>query len=505
MEIGRAYPRVLNILLTGANGYIGLRLLPSLLEAGHRVFGLVRDRARFPSGEFKKFLDDGRLVLLEGDMLDPSGLPGPPPQIDAAYYLLHSMGAGHGFEEREAACARNLVAWLARTDCRRILYLGGLVPPGPLSHHLRSREEVNAILRSSRIPVTTLRASIIVGSGSASFEIIRDLVEKLPFMITPRWTRTRCQPIAIRNVITYLTRCLNTPETIGGEFDIGGPGIHSYQDLLLQYAETRGLRRFVIAVPLLTPRLSARWLHFVTATTLPLAKTLIESLRNETICRDHRIGKLIPQELYSYREAIALAFARIAQNRVPSSWIDSLASGSLDPDFLRAIRVPEHGVLRDLQWTALAAERERVIDAVWSLGGAGGWPSMNWAWRVRGWLDRATGGTGLRRGRRHPRELRAGDALDFWRVLMADRDSDGESARLILYAEMRLPGEAWLEFEVTGSELRQTATFRPRGLLGRIYWYGILPFHFLLFPRMSRRLAGGAVQGKKQAADYGGG
>ena len=479
----------MNILLTGANGYIGLRLLPALLKAEHRVIALVRDRGRFPSAQFQPFLDDGRLSLIEGDMLDPTRLPAPPQEIDAAYYLLHSMGAGRGFEEREAACARNFTAWLESSACRRVIYLGGLVPAGPLSHHLQSRENVNTILRSGTISVTTLRASIIVGSGSASFEIIRDLVEKLPFMITPRWTATRCQPIAIRNVIGYLTGCLDTPETIGQELDIGGPEVLTYRDLLRQYAATRGLRRWLISLPLLSPRLSARWLRFVTAATLPLAKSLIESLRNETVCRDHRIEKLIPQQLISYQEAIQLAFTTIAQNRVPSSWIDSLASGRLEPDFLRSIRVPEHGVLRDQQCVTLGAEREKVIDRVWSLGGAFGWPAMNWAWRVRGWLDRIAGGTGLRRGRRHPSELRAGDALDFWRVVMADRASDPDSARLILYAEMKLPGEAWLDFEITHGELHQTATFRPRGLSGRLYWYAILPFHFLLFPQMALRLA----------------
>lgn len=480
----------MNILLTGANGYIGLRLLPNLLEANHRVIGLVRDRSRFPSAQFQAFLDDGRLSLIEGDMLDPSRLPGLEDGIDAAYYLLHSMGAGQGFEAREAACSRNFVKWIEPTSCRRILYLGGLVPDGPLSHHLQSRENVNTILRSSSIPVTTLRASIIVGSGSASFEIIRDLVEKLPFMITPRWTHTRCQPIAIRNVISYLTQCLETAGTAGGEFDIGGPEVISYLDLLKQYAAARGLHRYFIPVPLLTPSLSAHWLHFVTSTTLPLAKSLIESLRNETVCRDRRIHDLVPQKLISYQEAIELAFAIIAQNRVPSSWIDSLASGRLNPDFLKSIQVPEHGVLRDQQRVALGTDRERVIQRVWSLGGSFGWPSMNWAWRIRGWLDVAAGGTGLRRGRRHPEELRAGDALDFWRVVMADRTSDPGSARLILYAEMRLPGEAWLDFEITEGELRQTATFRPRGLMGRLYWYSVLPFHFLLFPRMADCLAG---------------
>ena len=479
----------MNILLTGANGYIGLRLLPTLLEADHHVIALVRDRARFPCAQFQPFLEDGRLTLLEGDMLDPSRLPTPPPRIDAAYYLLHSMGAGTGFQEREATCARNFTEWLESAACRRVIYLGGLVPAGPLSQHLQSRENVNTILRSGEIPVTTLRASIIVGSGSASFEIIRDLVEKLPFMITPRWTATRCQPIAIRNVIGYLTGCLDTPETIGRELDIGGPEILTYRDLLRQYSETRVLRRWFIPLPLLSPGLSARWLRFVTTATLPLAKSLIESLRNETICQNHQIEKIIPQQLITYQEAIRLAFTTIAQNRVPSSWIDSLASGRLNPDFLRSIRVPEHGVLRDLQCVSLGADREKVISRVWSLGGSYGWPSMNWAWRVRGWMDRLVGGTGLRRGRRHPSELRAGDALDFWRVVMADRTSDPDSARLILYAEMKLPGEAWLDFEITRGELRQTATFRPRGLIGRLYWYSILPLHMLLFPQMALRLA----------------
>ena len=481
----------MKILLTGANGYIGLRLLPALLDAGHLVVALVRDRGRFPASEFQPFLDDGKLTLLEGDMLDPASLPDPPEGIDAAYYLLHSMGAGPGFEDREAACARNFVGWLKSGDCRRILYLGGLVPDGPLSHHLRSRENVNAILRSGSIPVTTLRASIIVGSGSASFEIIRDLVEKLPFMITPRWTLTRCQPIAIRNIIDYLTGCLETPETIGREFDVGGPEVLTYQTLLRQYAATRGLRRVFVSVPFLTPRLSAYWLRLVTTTTLPIAKSLIGSLTNETVCREETLRKLIPQELISYQDAIRLAFARIAQNRVPSSWFDSLSSGRLDPAFLRSIRVPEHGVLRDEKTVPITTDRERVVDAVWSLGGALGWPSMNWAWRLRGRMDRFVGGTGLRRGRRHPRELHAGDALDFWRVVLADRNSDPDSARLILFAEMKLPGEAWLDFEITGSELRQRATFRPRGILGRLYWYGVLPFHVLLFPGMARKLAAG--------------
>lgn len=481
----------MKILLTGANGYIGLRLLPALLDAGQRVTGLVRDKTRFPLSQFQAFLDDGRLELLEGDMLKPDQLPRLEGRFDAAFYLLHSMGAGKGFEEREEACARNFVRWVESGEVERVVYLGGLVPGGELSGHLRSRENVNSILRDGRIPVTTFRASIIVGSGSASFEIIRDLAEKLPVMLTPRWTLTRCQPIAIRNVVGYLTGCLEAESTTGGDFDIGGPQVLNYRKLLQTYAEKRGLKRFLIPVPFLTPGLSAHWLRLVTPTTMALAKSLIESLKNETVCGDDRITELIPQKLLTYEEAIEVAFVRIAQNRVPSSWIDSLSSGRLSPEFFRSIKVPEHGVLKDRQVVPLRAERDRVIDAVWSIGGKNGWPSMNWAWRVRGVMDRLVGGTGVRRGRRHPSELFSGDALDFWRVLLAERTNDPDSARLILSAEMKLPGEAWLDFEITADKLIQTATFRPRGLFGRLYWYSVLPFHLMLFPKMAERLASG--------------
>lgn len=476
----------MHILLTGANGYIGMRLLPTLLEAGHRVTGVVRAVERFPVRQFERFLASGQLSLLEGDF--SRDLPPVPEGIDAAYYLLHSMGSGADFHRLEEECARRFSEWIM---ARQVIYLSGLVPEGELSPHLASRESVNRILREGAVPVTTLRASIIVGSGSASFEIIRDLAEKLPFMITPKWTATRCQPIAIRNVVGYLTGVLGRAGMIGGEYDIGGPDVLSYRDLLLRYAEARGLKRIIIPVPFFSPGLSARWLYLVTAASYPLAQSLVQSLVNETICRDQRLQELIPQPLLSYDEAIEMAFMRIAQNRVPSSWYDSLASGKLDPAFLKSVQVPAHGVLFDSQEVPLKGDRNEVIDAVWSLGGEKGWPSMNWAWKLRGMMDRLSGGTGLRRGRRHPRELNAGDALDFWRVVLADRESDPESARLILAAEMKMPGEAWLQFEVSADSLKQTATFRPRGLLGRAYWYAVLPLHWLLFPRMARRLSAG--------------
>jgi len=476
----------MHILLTGANGYIGMRLLPTLLEAGHRVTGIVRSISRFPSSQFQPFLKSKQLKLLEGDFL--ADLPPVPDDLDAAYYLLHSMGSGRHFEEREASCAQNFTNWIR---CSQIIYLSGLVPDGKLSHHLRSRENVNTILRNGPTPVTTLRASIIVGSGSASFEIIRDLAEKLPFMITPQWTANRCQPIAIRNVIGYLTGVLGNSKTLSREFDIGGPNILTYRQLLQQYAHSRDLKRLIIPVPFFSPGLSARWLYLVTAASYPLAKSLVKSLSNETICQDQALQKIIPQDLLTYQEAIAKAFVRIAQNKVPSSWFDSLASGSFNPAFLQSVQVPAHGILSDQQIVPLSTERVKALHSVWSLGGSKGWPSMNWAWKLRGWMDRIAGGTGIRRGRRHPTELNAGDALDFWRVLLSDQDSTPDSARLILAAEMKMPGEAWLQFEITEDKLIQTATFRPRGLLGRAYWYALLPLHWILFPLMAKRLANG--------------
>jgi uncharacterized protein YbjT (DUF2867 family) len=476
----------MQIFLTGANGYIGLRLLPSLLESGHDVTALVRDKRRFPAEEFD--FAGNRLRVLEGDLLKPEELPELPHDMDVAYYLVHSMGGTGDFAEMEQAAAHNFTKWISEHRCQRIVYLGGLGEDGQqLSKHLLSRRAVEDILGSGSAALTVLRASIIVGSGSASFEIVRDLAEKLPVMICPRWVNTRCQPIGIRDVISYLTGLLEVPETQNHTFDIGGPEALRYRDLLAGYAEVRGLKRHFIPVPFLSPKLSSWWLYLMTSTRFSLAQALVDSMKNTTVCGENSIRELIPLELSSYQIAVERALSRIAQNRVPSSWIDSLVSNRLDPRFLDAIKVPEHGVYRDQQVTTLTTSPEHVISAIWSLGGKNGWPSMNWAWEVRGWLDRLAGGSGTRRGRRHDNELRAGDALDFWRVVLADR----ESGRLILYAEMKLPGEAWLQFKVSNETLTQTATFRPQGLLGRLYWFAVLPAHWILFPQMAKRLADG--------------
>jgi len=474
----------MHLLLTGANGYIGLRLLPALLDAGHQVTAIVRDRRRFPCAEFEK--QGNRFQLIEADFLKPDAMAEFPTDVDAAFYLLHSMGGGGDFVQQEKTVAENFMTALAPTACQRIIYLSGLIPEDEkLSRHLASRRAVEDELSGGEAALTVLRASIIVGSGSASFEIIRDLAEKLPVMICPRWVNTRCQPIAIRNVIEYLAGLLEKPETANRTFDIGGPEVLCYRDLLEGYAEVRGLRRWFVPVPFLSPSLSSWWLYLMTTTSFPLAQALVGSMKHETVCRGDRLHEILPIELFSYNKAVDRALSRIAQNRVPSSWMDSLRNGRLDPRFLDFIKVPEHGIYSDCQMVPLEAPRQKVIKAVWSIGGKQGWPSMNWAWKIRGALDRLVGGTGIRRGRRHASELRAGDALDFWRVVLADR----EKGRLILYAEMKLPGEAWLEFQVGEDKFTQTATFRPQGLLGRLYWFAVLPFHWVLFPGMAKRLA----------------
>lgn len=475
-------------LITGANGYIGLRLLSALSETGHDVVAVVRNKDRLPSELCNLF--GKRLHIIEFDFLArPEQQPPCPRDIDVAYYLIHSMGSGEGFGDRERRCAEHFRTWIEPTDCRQIIYLSGLIPEIPegatLSKHLASRNRVFEILNSSPIALTTLRASIIVGSGSASFEIIRDLAEKLPFMITPKWAKTLCQPISIRNVIDYLMGVSQLEQCKGQSYDIGGPEQLTYRDMLLGYAKARGLTRFIIPVPFFTPRLSSYWLCLVTATNYQLAKTLVGSLHMETVCRDNKIQELIPLELITYNEAIQRALSLIAQNRVPSTWYGALSSGDLSPEQIKNIRIPEHGTLSDSQSDPLSASRDEVIDAVWSLGGSNGWPSMLWAWKLRGMIDKMTGGIGMRRGHDNTIELKPGDALDFWRVIVADR----EAGRLTLYAEMKVPGEAWLEFKVNEHQLEQTATFRPKGLLGRLYWYVCLPFHMVLFPRMNRALA----------------
>ncbi|MFM7487959.1 MAG: SDR family oxidoreductase [Cytophagales bacterium] len=478
----------MKILLTGSTGYIGRRLLPVLVEAGHHVICLVRDQRRFDWEDFtEEFLTN--VTVIEYDLNQPKGNDVIPKDIDAAYYLVHSMSSSNpDFTTLETESAQNFVALVNQTNAKQIVYLSGIVNDADLSDHLLSRKNVEDILAQAKAPLTVLRAAIIIGSGSASFEIIRDLVEKLPIMIAPKWLKTRCQPIGIRNVIEYLQGVLLKPETFNQTFDIGGTEILTYNQMLYGFAKMRGLKRWIITVPVLTPKLSSLWLVFVTSTTYSLARSLVNSMKNEVICKDLRIREIVPTKVLGYQEALQLAFDKISQKNVVSSWKDSISLGTMNKNFLNNTFVPEHGVFTDKQQIDFARTKHEVIENIWTIGGNRGWYFGNWMWRIRGLMDKMVGGVGLRRGRRSDTDLKAGDALDFWRVLVADKPN----GRLLLYAEMKLPGEAWLEFRIktTGNinTLHQTATFRPLGLWGRLYWYSVLPFHGLIFPKMAKNI-----------------
>ncbi len=473
----------MKILLTGATGYIGQRLLPVLLEGKHEIICCVRDKSRF---HFQNFTSS-TINIIEVDFLDKETLKNIPEDIDAAYYLIHSMSSSTGdFASLESESAENFTERISQTTAKQVIYLSGIVNEEQLSKHLSSRKNVEAILAAGTVPLTTLRAGIIVGSGSASFEIIRDLVEKLPVMITPRWLETACQPIAIRNVIAFLSGVLDKKETFNNGYDIGGPDILTYKQMLLQFAEVRKLKRRIFVVPVMTPKLSSYWLYFVTSTSYPLACNLVDSMKVEVICKPNNLPKLLGVELINYKEAIAMAFDKIEQNEVVSSWKDALTSRILNKGIAAHIEVPVKGCFKDVRKTKVK-NIEQVLTKIWAIGGSTGWYYGNWLWSIRGMMDKMAGGVGLRRGRKSPSKLSPGDTLDFWRVLLASK----EQRRLLLYAEMKLPGEAWLEFRITNDNiLEQTATFRPLGIWGRLYWYSVLPFHGFIFRGMLERIAG---------------
>ncbi|MFC1852793.1 SDR family oxidoreductase [candidate division CSSED10-310 bacterium] len=475
----------MKILLTGANGYIGKRLLTVLLEQSHQVVCLVRHKNRLNlSSQAKE-----QVEIVVGDLLLPATLERIPPDIDIAFYLVHSMAhTAREFDQMERLAANNFAQALKRTKAQQIIYLSGISNDENLSKHLQSRRLVEDILTKSEKPVTVLRAAIIIGSGSASFEIIRDLVELLPIMITPKWLNVRCQPIAITDVLYYLNQVMADERCYQKTFDIGGPDILTYREMLLKVAKVRGLRRVIITLPVLTPRLSSYWLYFVTSTSYSLATSLVDSMKNEVICNDNEIQSLFPHICLTYEEAVRRAFTKIEDNTVVSSWKDAWISGTIRSDVSDFIQVPEHGCFRDVQEIQFIREPAAVFHNIWTIGGNRGWYYLNSLWAIRGLLDKLSGGVGLRRGRTNQNTLRPGDALDFWRVLYANK----EQKRLLLLAEMKLPGEAWLEFTVTplakGGILRQTATFRPRGLIGRLYWYALVPIHVLIFKGMANKI-----------------
>ena len=472
----------MKILLTGATGYIARRLLPVLIKNGHEVICCVRDKNRMDS---QKYPAD-KVKIIEVNFLDKETLQNIPENIDAAYYLIHSMSSDgdEDFEKLETISANNFKNRIQETKAIQVIYLGGIVNETKLSKHLKSRKNVESILASASFNFTSLRAGIIVGSGSASFEIIRDLVEKLPVMITPRWLETKSQPIAITNVIEFLSGVLLNEKTYGNVYDIGGSEILTYKQMLLKFALVRKLKRKIFIVPVMTPKLSSYWLYFVTAVSYSLAKNLVNSMKIEITCNANNLIDLLNIKLISYEDAIRNAFDKIEQQQVISSWKDALTSHKLDEGLSHLVEIPTHGCFKDSRVIILTNEKE-TLRKIWSIGGKNGWYYANWLWTIRGFIDKIFGGVGLRRGRKNPVEISAGESLDFWRVLLADK----EEKRLLLYAEMKLPGEAWLEFKIDNHKLFQTATFRPLGLLGRIYWYSALPFHGFIFSGMIKRIA----------------
>lgn len=472
----------MKILITGANGYIGIRLVHSLLADGHELVCAVRSEDRFSlDGELKK-----QVQIIEIDFLDENSFTSLPIDIEIAYYLIHSMsGSTLNFDELEEKCARNFLKVTESTNLKQVIYLSGIVNEEHLSKHLASRKKVEDVLYEGNFALTVLRAGIIVGSGSASFEILRDLCEKLPLMITPKWVNTKCQPIAIRDIIKFLIGVIGKKRCYNNSFDVGGPNILTYKEMMLTYARVRGLKLKIITVPIMTPKLSSYWLYFVTATSYKLAINLVDSMHVEIIAKQNSLSKLLHIECIPYEEAIRLAFTKIEQNQVLSSWKDSKVSGRFfKSDLNKFIKVPRYGCLKDYQQQKTSTP-EKALEKIWAIGGKNGWYYANYLWKLRGYIDKLFGGVGLRRGRTNQKTINPGDALDFWRVLLADK----KEKRLLLFAEMKVPGEAWLEFYIDNNDVvHQNATFRPKGIRGRLYWYTMLPFHYFIFKGMLREI-----------------
>lgn len=467
-----------SVLVLGATGYIGGRLVPRLVRAGYKVRALARDPAKIAGRGWSD------VEMVRGDLLDPDSIRASLDGVGVVYYLVHSMSsAGEDFAERDRVAASNLALAAKRSGVQRIIYLGGLGRKA-LAHslHLRSRHEVGDILRSSGIAVTEFRAAVVVGSGSASFEMIHHLVNRLPLMICPRWLVVKTQPIAVGDVLRYLTDCLDTPETADRVIDIGGPDVLTYRDMMLTVARALGLRRLLIQVPVLTPRLSSYWVNLVTPIPARLARSLIESVKHETTCENDDARRLFAFTPMSFADAVRAALQHIAERDVETRWTEASMvpeAPGLDPSHL----------LTDRRVVDVGADAASLFAVVTSIGGEHGWYYGDILWKLRGFIDQQMGGVGLRRGRRHPTELRAGEALDFWRV---EHIVPGKILRL--RAEMIVWGSAWLEFRVEplgpgSSRLTQTATYYPHGLTGLLYWYGILPIHILIFRGLARAIA----------------
>jgi len=471
------------LLVTGATGYIGGRLVPRLLDLGYRVRCLVRDPARLAGRPWQE-----RVEIVAGDVLRPESLGPALEGVEAAYYLVHSLAGGADFHQRDLTAASNFGAAARAAGVQSILYLGGLGDSAAeLSEHLRSRQQTGEALRASGVPVTEFRAAVIVGSGSLSFEMIRYLTERVPVMISPRWVYTRTQPIAIRDILEYLVAALDVPESAGQILEIGGADVVTYGEMMMTYARVRGLRRWMLPVPVLTPRLSSYWVNVVTPIPGAIARPLIQGLRNENLVRDPRALAMFPGiRPANYETAVERALAKLGASDVETAWSDALSTSRGDAP--PVVLTTQEGMILEQRQRVVAAPPEAVYRVFTGIGGARGWFYMNWAWELRGLMDRLTGGVGLRRGRRDPDALRVGDALDFWRVEALE---PGKCLRL--RAEMKVPGEAWLQFQVKpqeggGSLLSQTAFFAPKGLPGMLYWYLLYPMHGLIFSGLINRI-----------------
>ena len=445
----------------------------------YEIVCCVRDINRFHTSAAIK----NKVEVIEVDLLKEETLKKIPKDIDGAFYLVHSMSESNDYEKLEIKSAKNFCEALNSTQVQHVVYLSGIVNETMLSDHLSSRKNVENELNKGNYNTTTLRAGIIIGSGSASFEIIRDLVEKLPLMITPIWLKTKCQPIGISDVLSFLSKTIFNKKTYNQNYDIGGPDILSYKEMLLGFSQIRNLNRKIFIVPVMTPRLSSYWLYFVTSTSYKLAAALVDSMKIEVVCRNNKINKILDIIPLSYQETLKKAFSSIKSNNIASSWKDAYSSSGTKMNISKLIEVPSFGCFKDKRNNKII-NKERCINKIWNIGGKNGWYYGNWLWRIRGVMDKMTGGVGLRRGRTNKDSLNAGDALDFWRVLFADK----QNGHLLLFAEMKLPGEAWLEFKIEDDKLIQTATFRPLGVLGRLYWYLVFPFHGFIFKGMLRKI-----------------
>ncbi|RBY88660.1 SDR family oxidoreductase [Blastococcus sp. TF02A-26] len=487
-------------LVTGASGYVGGRLVPELLAAGHRVRVLTRSPEKLRDHPWA-----GAVEIVRGDAGDPEAVAAACTGADVVYYLIHSLGTGPAFEETDRRTAEVMARAVGPAGVGRLVYLGGLDPDDEeLSAHLRSRAEVAAILLGSGVPTVVLRAAVVLGSGSASFEMLRHLAERLPVMVTPRWVHSRIQPIAIRDVLRYLVACADLPPDVHRCFDIAGPDVMDYAEMMRRYAEVAQLpRRRILPVPFFSPALSSHWVGLITPVPASIARPLVLSLRNTVVATEHDIARYVPdppEGLLGFEDAVRLAIQRVKDHEVATRWSSASVPG-----------VPSDPLPTDPAWSGGSLyldERTRETDAsaesLWrvveGIGGESGWYSFPLAWRVRGLLDRAVGGVGLRRGRRHPTDLYVGDALDFWRV---EEVEDGVLLRL--RAEMRVPGLAWLEFHVERTpdgrtRLRQKATFHPHGLAGHAYWWSVAPFHGIVFGSMIRNICRAAESGNDDVA-----